>query len=242
MARGGDVEQNIPGDEIMQFNSAKDTVAAIGEGSIAVAGNYIQQSNPILIDAIVKIQEAIALLAKQHTVANQLARFDLKKQNRIKDLEGGVGDLDALFAEVDLNRKPNSNWPDTPDCATMILYEDHTDEGNTKIYLGNTDAGKNPVLIHMEILRSIQNGSRENLIDVGIETELISQDQVEKISIKDLSKILIHNLILDGMELTPQILIQLSKEGIENLCMIFGIDLVDDYHTNLQRLNELLHS
>ena len=41
MARGGDVEQNIPGDEIMQFNSAKDTVAAIGEGSIAVAGNYI---------------------------------------------------------------------------------------------------------------------------------------------------------------------------------------------------------
>ena len=94
----------------------------------------------------------------------------------------------------------------------------------------------------MEILRSIQNGSRENLIDVGIETELISQDQVEKISIKDLSKILIHNLILDGMELTPQILIQLSKEGIENLCMIFGIDLVDDYHTNLQRLNELLHS
>ena len=39
MTEDSDTEQNITGDDNVQINSAGDTIAAIGDGSIAAGGN-----------------------------------------------------------------------------------------------------------------------------------------------------------------------------------------------------------
>lgn len=241
MGNEGDVNQDISGNDNIQINSGNDTITAIGEGAIAVGGDFIQQIDPDIID---NLNLRLEKISQQTDVVLKL--LEPPSRGRLNDSwqepEQEMDDLEALFAEVDLNRKPNPDWPDTPDYATMVRYEDHSDERNSKIYLGHTDSGKNPVLIHMGILRSIQNGKRETLVNLGTRADLISQEQVEDISLNELSKILIHNLVLDNMDLTPSVLIQLSKDSIYNLCKIFRIEVANDFHNNLQLLNEYLNS
>lgn len=241
MGNERDVNQDISGNDNIQINSGNDTISAIGEGAIAVGGDFIQQIDPNIID---NLNLRLEKISQQTDVVLKLLEPTSKGRlsDSWQDPEQEMDDLEALFAEVDLDRKPNPDWPDTPDYATMVLYEDHSDQRNSKIYLGHTDSGKNPVLIHMGILRSIQNGSRETLVNLGTRADLISQDQIEHISIDELSKILIHNLVLDSMDLTPSVLIQLSKDSIYNLCKIFRIDVATDFHNNLQLLNEYLNS
>ena len=241
MGNEGDVNQDISGNDNIQINSGNDTITAIGEGAIAVGGDFIQQIDPDIID---NLNLRLEKISQQTDVVLKL--LEPPSRGRLNDSwqepEQEMDDLEALFAEVDLNRKPNPDWPDTPYSATMVSYENHSDEINSKIYLGHTDSGKNPVLIHMGILRSIQNGKRETLVNLGTRADLISQEQVEDISLNELSKILIHNLVLDNMDLTPSVLIQLSKDSIYNLCKIFRIEVANDFHNNLQLLNEYLNS
>ena len=241
MSNKGDVNQDISGNDNIQINSGNDTITAIGEGAIAVGGDFIQQMNPDIIDNLNLRLEKIS-----HQTDVVLKLLEPPSRGRLNDSwqepEQEMADLFFLFAEVDLNRKPNPDWPDTPDYATMVMYKDHSDERNSKIYLGHTDSGKNPVLIQMGILRSIQNGKRETLVNLSTRADLISQEQVEDISLNELSKILIHNLVLDNMDLTPSVLIQLSKDSIYNLCKIFRIEVANDFHNNLQLLNEYLNS
>tara|TARA_B100000767_G_C19645253_1_gene484297 strand:- start:167 stop:892 length:726 start_codon:yes stop_codon:yes gene_type:complete len=241
MSNKGDVNQDISGNDNIQINSGNDTITAIGEGAMAVGGDFIQQMDPDIIDNLNLRLEKIS-----HQTDVVLKLLEPPSRGRLNDSwqepEQEMDDLEALFAEVDLNRKPNPDWPDTPDYATMVMYKDHSDERNSKIYLGHTDSGKNPVLIQMGILRSIQNGKRETLVNLSTRADLISQEQVEDISLNELSKILIHNLVLDNMDLTPSVLIQLSKDSIYNLCKIFRIEVANDFHNNLQLLNEYLNS
>ena len=50
MGNEGDVNQDISGNDNIQINSGNDTITAIGEGAIAVGGDFIQQIDPDIID------------------------------------------------------------------------------------------------------------------------------------------------------------------------------------------------
>ena len=50
MGNERDVNQDISGNDNIQINSGNDTISAIGEGAIAVGGDFIQQIDPDIID------------------------------------------------------------------------------------------------------------------------------------------------------------------------------------------------
>ena len=139
MAKDGGVDQNISGNDNIQINSGTNSVTAIGDSAIAVGGDFIQLSNGLNAE---KINQKLEKIAKQQQ--DILKTFEHFSKTRLKEsaqgIENELDDLEKEFAEADLHRKPNPNWPDTPDYATMVVYADNSDEKSSKIYLGHTNS------------------------------------------------------------------------------------------------------
>jgi len=64
MVSNEDVNQHIDGDQNLQINSGKDTIAAVGDGSIAVGGNYVV-NNKIDNNKLSKINQSVDELSKK---------------------------------------------------------------------------------------------------------------------------------------------------------------------------------
>mgnify|MGYP000048847495 CR=1 FL=1 len=101
-----------------------------------------------------------------------------------------------------------------------------------------TDTGP-PLLIHMQLLDVIQKSDKETLRRAariaGIQFEENENDS------ESLRTLLIWKKVLDNMDLSPPVMLQLNKEAIENLCVIFMLEVSLDSHSNLQSLNRILH-
>jgi hypothetical protein len=89
-----DFQQNITGDENVQINSAGDTIAAIGDGSIAAGRDVIinQGNDELLLEKIIEntrkeeeLKQRINQLEAELKVANEkIISMNLKKNGQIK--------------------------------------------------------------------------------------------------------------------------------------------------------------
>jgi hypothetical protein len=183
---------------------------------------------------IVMIEREIQKISKQNEMILKLLTTDSPQgEDPVED-----DDIEKLFNLLD-----NQRIPDFEACATTVMMSPHNDD--SEIYIRPTGNAAEPLLIHLGLLKCIRDSNHKELIRMASSYNMISQqsigdEQVSHQQSRILQTLLIWHLILDDMDLSMQVLNNLPKQSIHNLCVIFLLPSFEDKEQNISQLTELL--
>lgn len=246
----GDGNIQIGGDGVVAKDLSGSIVAG---GDISIVEGDVISNFSLNPEEIFQIQKKLDELARNTEILMKMVLHQYPTHNASKDYEKILHEISAneyddytteemleLFLQVDLDRKPAPDCPDSLP-VTSVMWEDHTKTDDPAIFIGRTDNDGPPLLIHLRLLDTIQKSGEDELMELANGLNLLNPFEDNVTDSESLRTLLIRKIVLDNMDLSPPVLLQLNKEAIENLCVIFMLEVSSDNHSNLQSLNLLLH-
>lgn len=189
---------------------------------------------------IAMIEREIETISKQNEIILKL----LTKENVQEEELAVDDDLEKLFEILDNQRKPprDDTFFDMA-AVTEVMMDPHDYESG--IYIKPTGNAAEPLLIHLGLLKCIRDSEHNELIRMASSYNLLPQQSIdnEQVSLqqpRNLKTLLIWHLILDDMDLSTKTLINLPKQSIHNLCVIFLLPTLESKEENISQLTELL--
>ncbi len=242
----GDGNIQIGGDGVVASDVSGSIVAG---GDISIVEGDVISNFSLNPEEIFEIQKKLKEIARNTEILMRLNEHQASPHDELKDYEkilheiSEIGDDDSpseemleLFAQVDLDRRPSHD--DWKTASTAAFWEDDHENKISRVFLTRTDTGS-PLLIHMHLLEAIQTSDKEQLLRLARVMEIPFEENEN--DSESLRTLLIWKKVLDNMDLSPPVMLQLNKEAIENLCVIFMLEVSSDTHSNLQSLNRILH-